>query len=154
MTAPAFLSAARRAFYESLVQVLNGIAGDDRFSLRWFASEDFQTLETAPRYYVEPGEWRINRQSRATARREETVRVVVEGRPETVDALRLAVVDASNFLDSLALKLVKAPEIVPGVFCLSAAAFSDAAPLYDPAAATEKTPYLFAGLQFVFYWIA
>ena len=67
--------------------------------------------------------------------------------------MRVQLEEITDFLDAIASRFVRNPEIVPGAFCSEVRAFSDAAPLYDPSAAYEKTPILYAGIEATFWWI-
>lgn len=143
----------RTDFYTELVDTLNKEFGDDVFRFRYYGASTAQEMTTTPGGYVEPGAWKIERLSRGGARRVETARILFEALPPSADALRLQLEEITDFLDGVAARFVRNPELVRGAFCSEIRAFSDAAPLYDPSAAFEKTPILYAGIEASFWWI-
>ena len=143
----------RTDFYTALVSALNDAYGEGTFRFRYYGASTAQEMTTTPSGYVEPGAWKIDRLSRGGARRVETARIMFEGLPTSVDALRLQLEEITDFLDAIASRFVRNPELVRGAFCSEVRAFSDAAPLYDPSAAFEKTPILYAGIEASFWWI-
>lgn len=144
----------RTDFYTALVKTLNDIEGEGTFRFRYYGVSTAQEMTTTPSGFVEPGAWKIERLSRGSARRIETARILFESLPPSSDALRVQLEEITDFLDAIALRFVRNPETVPGAFCSEARAFSDAAPLYDPSSAFEKTPILYAGIEATFWWIA
>ena len=143
----------RTDFYAALVRALNGLYGEGTFRFRYYGATTAQEMTTTADGFVEPGAWKIDRISRGGARRVETARILFEGLPPSSDALRVQLEEITDFLDAIASRFVRNPEIVPGAFCSEVRAFSDAAPLYDPSAAYEKTPILYAGIEATFWWI-
>lgn len=143
----------RTDFYTALINTLNEEFGEVTFRFRYYGASTAQEMTTTPDGYVEPGAWKIDRLSRGGARRVETARILFECLPTSVDALRLQLEEITDFLDAIASRFVRNPEIVPGAFCSEVRAFSDAAPLYDPSAAYEKTPILYAGIEASFWWL-
>lgn len=143
----------RTDFYTALVSALNDDYGEGTFRFRYYGASTAQEMTTTPSGYVEPGAWKIDRLSRSSARRVETARILFEGLPTSVDALRLQLEEITDFLDAIASRFVRNPELVRGAFCSEIRAFSDAAPLYDPSAAFEKTPILYAGIEASFWWL-
>lgn len=143
----------RTDFYAALVRALNGLYGEETFRFRYYGATTAQEMTTTPDGYVEPGAWKIDRISRGSARRVETARILFESLPPSFDELRVQLEEITDFLDAIASRFVRNPEIVPGAFCSEVRAFSDAAPLYDPSAAYEKTPILYAGIELFFWWL-
>lgn len=143
----------RTDFYAALVRALNDLYDERTFRFRYYGASTAQEMTTTPDGYVEPGVWKIDRISRGGARRVETARILFESLPPSSDALRVQLEEITDFLDAIASRFVRNPEIVPGAFCSEVRAFSDAAPLYDPSSAYEKTPILYAGIEATFWWI-
>lgn len=140
-------------FYNKLTSVLNAFDAARRIQLRLFQSQTLQELGAGVSYWVEPGNWKLERLSRACARRSDTARLVVEAVPRSSEELCSLIIDATDFLDSVGVAFVKDPQRVPGAFCSGARIFNDAPALYDAAAASEKTPILFAGILLDFWRI-
>lgn len=140
-------------FYAALVRAMNGLYGDGTFRFRYYGATTAQEMTPTPTGFVEPGAWKIERLSRGSARRVETARFVFEGLPESSAALARQIEETTDFLDSVATHFVRNPEAVRGAFCSDVRAFSDAAPLYDPSAAYEKAPILYAGIEATFWWL-
>lgn len=143
----------RTNFYTTLVSALNDAYGEGTFRFRYYGASTAQEMTPTPSGFVEPGAWKIDRISRGGARRVETARILYEGLPSSVDALRLQLEEVTDFLDAIASRFVRNPELVRGAFCSEVRAFSDAAPLYDPSVAFEKTPILYAGIEATFWWL-
>lgn len=145
----------RTNFYTALVKSLNSLTEVEqlRFRFRYYGATTAQELPDVPSGFVEPGAWKIDRISRGSARRVETARILYEGLPSSSDAMRYSIEIYTDLLDAMATHFVRNPELVRGAFCSEVRAFSDAEPLYDPSAAYEKTPILYAGIEATFWWI-
>lgn len=143
----------RTDFYTALVSALNDAYGEGTFRFRYYGASTAQEMTTTPSGFVEPGAWKVDRTSRGGARRVEAARILFESLPSSVDALRLQIEEVTDFLDAIASRFVRNPELVRGAFCSEVRAFSDAAPLYDPSAAFEKAPILYAGIEASFWWL-
>lgn len=144
----------RKAFYDAVVATLNAIYPTRSFQLRWNEATTAQQVAAGVRCYVEPGEWRLERTTKGTAKRIESIRVVIEGILSTNEETKAAIADSVNFLDEIGTRLIRNPTTVDGAFCFNAQAFNDAAPLYDPSSASDATPLLYAGLSLQFWFVA
>lgn len=145
---------SREEFYNAVVEALNKMYPDKPFKLRWNEATTAQELSKGIRRYVEPGEWGLARSTRGTSKRSESVRLIIEGVIFNDQDAKTLISDAAEFLDEIGTRMIRNPQEVDGAFCVNAQAFSDAAPLYDPSAANEQTPLLYAGLTLQFWWIA
>ena len=107
----------RTDFYAALVRALNGLYGEGTFRFRYYGATTAQEMTTTADGFVEPGAWKIDRISRGGARRVETARILFESLPPSSDALRVQLEEITDFLDAIASRFVRNPEIVPGAFC-------------------------------------
>lgn len=138
---------------DAVLTTLNERYPELGFRKRFFSAKTSIEVGAATRRFVEPGLFRVDRETRGVPRKIQRVRIVAEGFPATVDALEAAIIAERETLERLALDFVKNPtKIVAGAFCQSASAFADAPPLYDPVGAEYETPYLFGGIELEFYW--
>lgn len=144
----------RKAFYDAVVATLNALYPSRAFQLRWNEASTAQQVAAGVRSYVEPGEWRLERSTKGTTKRIESVRVVIEGILPTNEETKAAIADSVNFLDDVGRLFIRNPLTVDGAFCSEAQAFNDAAPLYDPSSASDATPLLYAGLALHFWFVA
>lgn len=144
---------SREDFYNAVVAVLNKTYPDKPFKLRWNEATTAQELSKGIRRFVEPGEWGLARSTRGTSKRTEAVRLIIEGVIFKDQDAKSLISESAEFLDEIGTRMIRNPQEVEGAFCVHAQAFSDAAPLYDPSAANEQTPLLYAGLTLHFWWI-
>lgn len=122
------------------------------FQRRDFSAKSSEDVGAATRRHVEPGLFRIERETRGVPRKFQNVRIVSEGAPRGAFDLATAVGYERSVLESVATWFVYNPTKADGAFCSGARAFADAPPLFDPAAAESESPYLFAGIELEFFY--